>query len=100
MPRKILADELARVIAATLRDNLPTPPEPIPDRRHNPGPPLDSEPLIYDLAGFCIAYRVSRSKLYALWREGLGPKTHRLGRSLRISREAAHAWVERLEAAA
>jgi predicted DNA-binding transcriptional regulator AlpA len=96
MPTKILADELARVIASAIHDNLPTPPEPIANR----GAPLDSEPLIYDLADFCVAYRVSRSKLYALWRQGLGPKTHRLGRSLRISREAAHAWVERLEAAA
>jgi predicted DNA-binding transcriptional regulator AlpA len=100
MPSKVLEIELARVIAEAIRANPPQPSEPMVDRRHNRGPPLDSEPPIYDLAGFCDAYKVSRSKLYGLWRQGLGPKTLKFGRVVRISREAARAWVQQMEGAA
>jgi predicted DNA-binding transcriptional regulator AlpA len=99
MPSKVLEAELARVIAEAIRANPPSLPGPVVDRRHNRGPPLDNEPPVYDLAGFCLAYKVSRSKLYGLWRQGLGPKTVKLGRGVRISREAAREWVRSLEAA-
>jgi hypothetical protein len=65
---------------------------------HNGGPPLEPEPPVYDIVGFCRAHRISRSTLYGLWQQGLGPK-FRVGTAVRISREAAQAWRAEREAA-
>jgi hypothetical protein len=66
---------------------------------HNRGPPLEGEPALYTIAKFCQTHTISRSGLYALWRRGIGPKVIRLGRSVKITREAAVQWrAERQEA--
>jgi hypothetical protein len=57
---------------------------------HNRGPPY--EPLVYTLAEFLAAHRLSRSAFYEMAGEGLGPKIFKIGNSIRISQEAAAAW--------
>jgi predicted DNA-binding transcriptional regulator AlpA len=41
---------------------------------------------------FCEAHRISRSKLYMLWREGTGPRTKSIGNKRIITAEAAAEW--------
>ena len=62
-------------------------------------PPLEAEPLFYGIAGFCEAHGISRSGLYALWRQGIGPKVIKLGKAVKISREAAAQWRAERQAA-
>ena len=66
---------------------------------HNRGPPFEPEPSVYDIPEFCLTHRLSRSSLYNLWRDGVGPRFFKLGASVRISREAAAAWRADREAA-
>ena len=47
----------------------------------------------YDITEFCAAYRVSRAKLYQLWKEGTGPHRKRIGRKTIITVTAAEAWA-------
>jgi len=51
----------------------------------------------YTVNEFCALYRVSRSQLYKLWREGQGPKFMKLGKRRLISRFAADQWRMREE---
>jgi hypothetical protein len=51
----------------------------------------------YSVDEFCTKFRISRSKLYALWRDGRGPKFYQLGTVRRISDVAASDWCAELE---
>jgi len=55
-------------------------------------------PLVYTVAEFCSSHRISRSKLYALWRSGIGPRSIKLGSKNLITAEAACEWRRHLEA--
>jgi hypothetical protein len=59
---------------------------------------VDVEAAVYDIARFCDSHNVSRTKLYKLWREGRGPKFFKLGKSLRITAEAAAEWRAAMQA--
>jgi hypothetical protein len=52
------------------------------------------------LKEFCESERVSRSMLYLLWAQGIGPDYFEVGRTKRISPEARLAWRRAREAAA
>ena len=43
----------------------------------------------FTVAEFCLAHKISRSKLYLMWNEGKGPRTMRIGDKRVISFEAA-----------
>ena len=53
-------------------------------------------PGAFDITGWCAAYNTSKSKLYRLWREGRGPKSHWLDGRRMISFEDARTWFESL----
>lgn len=53
----------------------------------------------HTVAEFCLAYRISRAFLYALWKRGMGPGVMRVGRRTLISVDAAEAWRLSLEGA-
>jgi predicted DNA-binding transcriptional regulator AlpA len=61
--------------------------------------PLD-ETLTVD--EFLRLEKISKSTLYAMWREGRGPQYHKIGRRILISAESRAAWRKNLidEAAA
>jgi hypothetical protein len=46
----------------------------------------------YTVTKFCIAHRISRSKLYQLWRAGVGPRVIRVGTKILVTNEAAADW--------
>jgi excisionase family DNA binding protein len=48
---------------------------------------------------FCAAHRISLRCFYNLIEDGTAPATFRVGRCVRISVEAAEAWMARQEAA-
>jgi hypothetical protein len=60
----------------------------------------DGDRDVYTFDEFCIAHRISRSKLYQLLREGRGPRVMHLDSRIRISREAAADWRRQQERAA
>jgi hypothetical protein len=45
---------------------------------------------------FCDAYRISRSKLYLLWKDGAGPIRKAIGAKTIITVEAAEQWARTL----
>jgi excisionase family DNA binding protein len=100
VPQKILDDALASQIAQALHSSLGQSAQPTFGVGHNRGPPLASEAQVLTVAEFCNSFRVSRSHLYELFREGLGPRVFRVGNSLRISKTAASEWVAEQEARA
>ena len=51
----------------------------------------------YTVDGFCRAHQISRALLYQLWADGRGPRRQKLGRTVRISKEAAAQWRQRME---
>lgn len=53
----------------------------------------------YTVDEFCRAHRISRSKLYDLWRSGLGPRRMMIGTTVRISREASKDFRRQCESA-
>jgi|SRR6516162_6901896 hypothetical protein len=53
----------------------------------------------YTIKEFCEAHRISRSALYALWREGIGPRFISIGIKKLITVEAAAAWRREREEA-
>jgi predicted DNA-binding transcriptional regulator AlpA len=97
MSEKIREAELARRIAEALRGDR-QPPQTTIGFGHSRGPPFEEAP-VYNIAEFCTAHRISRSSLYCLWADGLGPKFFKVGTSVRISREAAAAWRAERETA-
>jgi hypothetical protein len=56
-------------------------------------------PVVYTVAEFCSAHKISRSKLYQLWRSGIGPRSVKIGSKNLITGEAACAWRRQLEGA-
>jgi len=56
--------------------------------------------LAYSVREFCAGNKISKSHLYALIRDGLGPRLMRVGGRVLISHEAAAEWRRRMEGAA
>jgi len=54
----------------------------------------------FSIATFCKSYGISRALFYKLQRDGRAPRTFNLGRRVLISREAARAWLSRMEGTA
>jgi hypothetical protein len=54
----------------------------------------------YTIQEFCHAHRLSRSKLYQMWDEGIGPRWMYVGTKRLISDEAAADWRREREQAA
>lgn len=48
-------------------------------------------------AQFCDDHDLARTTLYALWKEGRGPRFFKVGRRTLISDEAAAEWRRRME---
>jgi hypothetical protein len=97
VPENVLEAALVERIKRAIREDLLQSSLTTAGVGHNGGPPLD--PPVYDVPEFCHAHRISRSTLYALWHEGLGPKFFKAGVAIRISREAAATWRAEREAA-
>ncbi|WP_370194426.1 MULTISPECIES: hypothetical protein [Aurantimonas] len=55
-------------------------------------------PNAYTVNHFCNAYSLSRSMLYRLWSERLGPDCYQVGRRRYISAQAAETWQREREA--
>ena len=53
----------------------------------------------FTVAEFCDAHRISRAKLYQLWKAGTGPRVLRIGSKVLITFEAAADWRREREAA-
>jgi hypothetical protein len=53
----------------------------------------------YTVNEFCTAYRISRSKLYQLWDEDIGPRFLKVGAKIIITVDAARDWQREREAA-
>jgi len=53
----------------------------------------------YTVDDICAQHGISRQLFYKMQREGRGPKTLRIGRSVRISETANDEWIKQLEAA-
>jgi hypothetical protein len=53
----------------------------------------------YTIKEFCEAHRISRSMLYKLWAEGIGPRFLHAGKRVIITTEAAADWRREGEAA-
>jgi hypothetical protein len=67
-----------------------------PARQTRGGP--KAERAVYTIAEFCDSHRISRSKLYELWKAGLGPRYMWVGNQRRITVEAAADYRRDLEA--
>ena len=62
---------------------------------NDPNPDMDFD--VYDVGTFCHRHRISRAHFFSLCARGLGPRTMKLRRSLRIRRESAAAWRKQME---
>ncbi len=62
-------------------------------------PVRQGERAAYTIQEFCEAHRVSRSQLYKLWKQGVGPRFFYAGTKVIISFEAATDWRREREAA-
>ncbi len=74
MPRNVQEAALIERIKAAVREDLSRSSLMTVELGHNGGPPFDPEPPVYDIPEFCRAHRLSRSTLYDLWQQGLGPR--------------------------
>jgi hypothetical protein len=54
----------------------------------------------YSVHEFCVDTKMSRTKLYQLWRDGLGPRYYHIGRCKRITHSARLEWEREMEARA
>jgi hypothetical protein len=54
--------------------------------------------VMYTVLEFCTAHKISRSKLYELWRAGIGPRSIKIGTRTLIPAGAACEWRRQLEA--
>jgi hypothetical protein len=61
-------------------------------------PAQELEPLVYELDEFCRTHKLGKTMFYHLLHEGDGPDVFWLGRSPRITREAARDWREKMRA--
>jgi predicted DNA-binding transcriptional regulator AlpA len=96
---QILEAEIARQIKAALHSSLDQSSQPTLLGVRNRGPPYVAEPLVYTLAEFCAAHKLSRSSFYELAGEGLAPRTFRIGNAVRVTAQAAAEWRTEREAA-
>ena len=53
--------------------------------------------MMSSVAEFCHQHGISRGTFYKLAKQGLGPKTAKIGRRTLISTEAAEQWRRRME---
>jgi hypothetical protein len=60
-------------------------------------PARERGPGMYTVAEFCDTHRISRSRLYQLWRAGTGPRFTQLDGRRRITVEAAADWRASIE---
>ena len=101
-PLKMFQAELMRTIAKAVVDNPPL--KVLIEQAtigHNGGPPLDDENSgAMTIPEFCSWARISRSTLYQMWEQGIGPKHFKAGAATRITRRAAKEWLIAREAAA
>lgn len=98
MPEPIAEAELVERVKRELREELLQSGAPLPGLGHNGGPPIVDQP-VYDTLEFCAAHKISRSMLYELWHDGIGPRFYRIGTSIRITGEAAADWRREREKA-
>ena len=54
-------------------------------------------PVVYTITEFCSAHKISRSKLYQLWRAGAGPRSIKIGSRNLITAQSASEWRRQLE---
>jgi predicted DNA-binding transcriptional regulator AlpA len=97
VPKNIIEKGLIEQLKLALREDLSQSNLTTLGLGHNRGP--FDDPAVYTVPLFCLTHQLSRSTLYNLWRDGLGPKFFRIGSSVRISREAAQTWRREREAA-
>jgi hypothetical protein len=62
-------------------------------------PLVRNERACFTIAEFCDAHRISRAKLYQLWKAGIGPRVLRVDSKVLITFEAAADWRREREAA-
>ena len=99
-PERILKrEDLERLKRSLVEDLLRLATRPFAGIGHNSGPPLEAEPPVYDIPGFCRAHLISWTGLYEQWRNEVGPKFFKVGTSVRITREAAAQWRRERESA-
>ena len=55
---------------------------------------------VFSIASLCKSYGISRALFYKLQRDGKAPRTFNLGRRVLISRDAAQAWLAKMEGTA
>ena len=55
---------------------------------------------VFTVATFCEAHKISRALFYKLRNEGKAPHTFNIGRRVLISKDAARAWLSRMEGTA
>jgi hypothetical protein len=55
-------------------------------------------PAAYSVGEFCVVHKICRTRLYALWTEGKGPRFFKNGTRRLISAEAAADWRRKMEA--
>ena len=54
----------------------------------------------FTITEFCAVEKLSRSQLYKLWKQGIGPRFYKIGNRPRISAEARREWRQKREAEA
>jgi hypothetical protein len=54
----------------------------------------------HKVSGFCALEQMSRSELYKLWKQGLGPRFYYAGNRRRITEQARLDWHREAEARA
>lgn len=59
--------------------------------------PNDTDRVSFTIAEFCARHGLSRSTYYNLQLRDLGPQTFKIGRLVRITRDAERAWVTKVE---
>lgn len=52
---------------------------------------------IYSIEDFCAAYSLSRSMLYKMWRQGIGPRYFKIGKRVLMTVKAVEAWQRERE---
>jgi hypothetical protein len=53
---------------------------------------MSDEQRAFTVTEFCAAFRVSRTKLYELWKAGIGPVFYYVGHRRFIAADAALVW--------
>jgi hypothetical protein len=54
---------------------------------------MATQPVAYTIDEFCKAYRISKAKLYQLWKAGKGPRCKRDGKWVIVTVEDAKKWA-------